>query len=205
MCVESIFDLALHTKHNTFSTILYVSEHYDSISLTFYPTTTRLLVQGSSNLSWVDQHLSAICEQAEHRYMQSASTWTALACRRGIGLKREGYNTHQTRSLSSSQSNGLHQASLALPSNDHSEQPESGASCTLLVPHALQSPCTDLGLNGYPSFYPWIALVAPSPGGHHWGYREWGDFMCNFSTRWQYCVPSAVTECKVHIESFQQD
>ena len=150
------------------------SEHYGSISLTFYPTTSRLLVQGSSYLLWVDEHLPVICEQAEHRYMQSASTWTALARRRGIGLKREGRNTSQTRSLRSTRSNDLAQASLALPSNDLSEKQESGTSppsyssngvtltdaprspspaphtalaantAAVPVPHALQSPCTDL-------------------------------------------------------------
>ena len=149
------------------------SEHYGSISLTFYPTTSRLLVQGSSYLLWVDEHLPVICEQAEHRYLQSASTWTALARRWGIGLKREGRNTRQTRSLRSTRSNDLAQASLALPSNDLSEKQESGTSPPLYsngvtltdaplspsptphtalaaitaavpVPHALQSPCTDL-------------------------------------------------------------
>ena len=69
-----------------------------------------------------------ICEQAEHRYMQSASTWTALARRRSIGLKREGRNTRQIRSLKSFGSNDLSRASLPLPSNDLSEQQESDAS-----------------------------------------------------------------------------
>ena len=65
------------------------SEHYGSISLTFYPTTSRLLVQGYSYLLWVDEHLPLNCAQAEHMYMENASSWTALARRRGIGLKRE--------------------------------------------------------------------------------------------------------------------
>ena len=86
VCVESIFDSALHTKQNNFSIAIDItdimflvilsecetchdvipidwglngqhlgfpntspgdSEHYGSISLTFYPTTSRLLVQGS--------------------------------------------------------------------------------------------------------------------------------------------------------------
>ena len=77
-------------------------EHYGSISLTFYPTTSRLLVQGSSYLLWVNEHLPAICKQAEHRYLQDASSWTALDRRRGIGLKRDGRSALNLRSSRSS-------------------------------------------------------------------------------------------------------
>ena len=45
------------------------SEHYGSISLTFYPTTSRLLVQGLSYILWVDEHLPAISKRAEEQYM----------------------------------------------------------------------------------------------------------------------------------------
>ena len=92
------------------------SEHYGSISLTFYPTTSRLLVQGSSYLLWVDEHLPLICAQAEHMYMENASSWTALARRRGIGLKRE---SRTMRSLRSSRSNDLASADDVV----HTEEP----------------------------------------------------------------------------------
>ena len=140
-CVESIFNISLHTKQNTFSITIDItdlmflvilsecqthhgvnpidrgvngqqlrfpytspgeSEHYGSISLTFYPTTSRLLVQGSSYLLWVEEHLPVICEKSEHRYMQDAGSWTALARRRGIGIKREGRYVRNLRSSKSS-------------------------------------------------------------------------------------------------------
>ena len=83
------------------------SEHYGSISLIFYPTTSRLLVQGSSYILWVDEHLPAISKRADEQYMQNAGTWTALARRRGIGLKREGRPTRHSRSTRSSRSDDL--------------------------------------------------------------------------------------------------
>ena len=140
-CVESMFNMSLQTKQNTFSITIDITdlmflvilsecethhgvspidrgvngqqlrfpytspgepEHYGSISLTFYPTTSRLLVQGSSYLLWVNEHLPAICKQAEHRYMQDASSWTALDRRRGIGLKRDGRSALNLRSSRSS-------------------------------------------------------------------------------------------------------
>ena len=139
-CVESMFNMSLQTKQNTFSITIDITdlmflvilsecethhgvspidrgvngqlrfpytspgepEHYGSISLTFYPTTSRLLVQGSSYLLWVNEHLPAICKQAENRYMQDASSWTALARRRGIGLKRDGRSARNLRSSRSS-------------------------------------------------------------------------------------------------------
>ena len=82
------------------------SEHYGSISLTFYPTTSRLLVQGSSYILWVDEHLPAISKRADEQYMQNAGTWTALARCRGIGLKREGRHSRSTRSSRSDDLSG---------------------------------------------------------------------------------------------------
>ena len=56
---------------------------------------------------WVDEHLPMICKQAELNYMQNASTWTALARRRDIGLKREERPIRHSRSLRSSRSDDL--------------------------------------------------------------------------------------------------
>ena len=86
------------------------SEHYGSISLTFYPTTSRLLVQGSSYILWVDEHLPAISKRADEQYMQNAGVWTALARRPGIGLKHEGRPTRHSRSTRSSRSDDLSSA-----------------------------------------------------------------------------------------------
>ena len=73
------------------------SETYGSISLTFYPTTARLLVQGSSYLLWVDEHMPVICARAEHNFMENASRWNGITKRLGIGLKRDSRPTMSTR------------------------------------------------------------------------------------------------------------
>ena len=64
-------------------------EHYGSISLTFYPSTARLHVQGSSYLLWVDEHLPSIYANTETRFSSQISKWAYLSRQRGIGRKRE--------------------------------------------------------------------------------------------------------------------
>ena len=69
------------------------NEHFGTISLTFYATTSRLLVQGTSYLLWIDEHLPIIYKKAEQTY-ENIGKWRSLARRRGIGVKRV---THQAR------------------------------------------------------------------------------------------------------------
>ena len=64
-------------------------EHYGSISLTFYPSTARLHVQGSSYLLWVEEHLPSIYANTETRFSSQISKWAYLSRQRGIGWKRE--------------------------------------------------------------------------------------------------------------------
>ena len=70
------------------------NEHFGTISLTFYATTSRLLVQGTSYLLWIDEHLPIIYKKAEQTYEENIGKWRSLARRRGIGVKRV---THQAR------------------------------------------------------------------------------------------------------------
>ena len=72
-------------------------ELYGTLSLTFYPTTSRLLVQGSSYLLWIEEHLPIIYNETEHRYMQNASLWSASTRRRGIGIRRDRPSTRGGR------------------------------------------------------------------------------------------------------------
>ena len=67
---------------------------YGSLSLTFYLATSRLLVQGTLYLLWVEEHLPTINHQAECRYMKDLGSWRALAHKRGIGIRR---GSHATR------------------------------------------------------------------------------------------------------------
>ena len=60
-------------------------EQYGSLSMTFYPTTSRPLVQGTSYLLWVEEHLPVIYDKAETRYLADIGSWRSLALHRGIG------------------------------------------------------------------------------------------------------------------------
>ena len=141
LCLQHMINLSLHTKENTCSVTIDITdilflvmlnecqhhhgvtpiergrngvqlrfpysspddgEHYGSISLTFYPTTSRLLVQGSSYLLWVDEHLPIVYEAAERRYMDNVSMWSAETRRRGIGRKRPKQPSRTLRSSSGS-------------------------------------------------------------------------------------------------------
>ena len=58
---------------------------YGNISLTFYPSTSRLLVQGSSYMLWVEEHLPLIYHSAEAKYFENALKWCNLATEQHIG------------------------------------------------------------------------------------------------------------------------
>ena len=70
------------------------NEHFGTISLASYATTSRLLVQGTSYLLWIDEHLPIIYKKAEQTYEENIGKWRSLARRRGIRVKRV---THQAR------------------------------------------------------------------------------------------------------------
>ena len=72
---------------------------------------------------WVDEHLPTICKQAELRYMQTASTWTASARRHGIGLKRERRPTRHSRSMRSSRLDDLSSPNDLLAHTSELEDP----------------------------------------------------------------------------------
>ena len=83
------------------------SETYGSISLTFYPTTARLLVQGSSYLLWIDEHMPMIYARAEYKYMENASKWNDATKRLGIGLRRSTETRRLTRASAKAQGTAL--------------------------------------------------------------------------------------------------
>ena len=64
-------------------------ESYGSISLTFYASTARLHVQGSSYLLWVEEHLPCIYADTDREFTTHTSKWAFLTRQRGIGRKRE--------------------------------------------------------------------------------------------------------------------
>ena len=84
-------------------------EQYGSLSLTFYATTSRLLVQGTSYLLWVEEHLPIIFNEAESRYTTDFGHWRTLALRRGIGLRRDSCQRRDRRAQ--------------LPSDTHATEP----------------------------------------------------------------------------------
>ena len=62
---------------------------YGTISLTFYSTTSRLLVQGTSYILWFEEHLPALYDLAHTDLMGNMSHWTMVSKQRGIGAKRK--------------------------------------------------------------------------------------------------------------------
>ena len=68
------------------------NEQYGTLSLTLYPTTSRLLVQGTSYLPWVDEHQPIIHREAEVKYLGDVTKWHALTLCRGIGVRNRVIN-----------------------------------------------------------------------------------------------------------------
>ena len=64
------------------------TEHYGTLSSTFYLTTSRLLVQGFSYMLWVEEHLPIVYKAVEGKYLADIPTWRAQSLRRGIGVRR---------------------------------------------------------------------------------------------------------------------
>ena len=64
------------------------SAPYGTISLTFYATTSRLLVQGSSYILWIEEHLPHIYSLAQSDFMDNASKWITQARKQGVGKNR---------------------------------------------------------------------------------------------------------------------
>ena len=72
-------------------------DYYGTLSLTFFSTTSRLLVQGSSYLLWVEEHLPLIQQQAHARCIEDMGTWRATARGHGIGICRNVRATRRIR------------------------------------------------------------------------------------------------------------
>ena len=61
------------------------TDTYGSISLTFYPSTSRLLVQGSSYLLWVVEYLPHTYLLASNVYTSDPDLWRSKALEQNIG------------------------------------------------------------------------------------------------------------------------
>ena len=103
------------------------SEIYGTNSFIFYPSTSRLLVQGTSYLLWIDEHLPIVYQHAEDRYQRDVDTWRVLTRRRGIGVKRNSRSLrgeHITfptgRDQHAAIKNPEHAAALNIPQNSAS-------------------------------------------------------------------------------------
>ena len=57
------------------------SEIYGTISRTFYLSPSRLLMQGTSYLLWIDEQLPILYQRSEDRYQRDVDTWRVLTRR----------------------------------------------------------------------------------------------------------------------------
>ena len=137
------------------------TEHYGTISLTFYASTSRLLVQGTSYLLWIDEHLPIIYTKAERAYEEDIGKWRSLARRRGIGVKRVTRQTLRGQGLPSN------------PMDDNAVLPTSPRSPTTLPsspntipssPNCLPSSSDQVSLSATVS--PHVVYDTPSVASH---------------------------------------
>ena len=137
------------------------TEHYGTISLTFYGSTSRLLVQGTSYLLWINEHLPIIYTKAEWAYEEDIGKWHSLARRRGIGVKRVTRQTLRGQGLPSN------------PMDDNAVLPTSpGSPATLpyspntipLSPNCLPSSSDQVSLSATVS--PHVVYDTPSVASH---------------------------------------
>ena len=89
---------------------------YGTISLTFYPSTSRLLVQGTSYLLWVEEYRPLIYNQAHVELESDTSKWYMLARKQGVGRNRAS----RAASTSSSRGSSSRSASTSLGSSSRS-------------------------------------------------------------------------------------
>ena len=134
---------------------------YGIISLTFYPSTTRLLVQGTSYLLWMEEYRPLIYNQAHVELESDTSKWYMLARKQGAGRNRAS----RAASTSSSWASSSRSASNSLGSSSRSarglpgglvgehdrtssiechEETDPSSSCNVIVPmehndHHLES------------------------------------------------------------------
>ena len=118
-------------------------EQYGSLSLTFYPTTSRLLVQGTSYLLWVEEHLPVIYGNAETRYLADISSWRSLALHRGIGIKRDSRHRRDRRNNCISVSNTRCDSDRVLhcPADRRDSATASDADCTGTITASITEGC----------------------------------------------------------------
>ena len=69
---------------------------YGSISLTFYKSTCKLLIQGHSYLLWHAEHYPVICRQADSLFNSDPEKWLNLADSEKVGSKRIIYQNENT-------------------------------------------------------------------------------------------------------------
>ena len=118
-------------------------EQYGSLSLTFYPTTSRLMVQGTSYLLWVEEHLPVIYGNAETRYLADISSWRSLALHRGIGIKRDSRHRRDRHNNSISVSNTRSDSDRVLhcPADCRHSATASVADCTGTITASITEGC----------------------------------------------------------------
>ena len=71
------------------------TEQLGSVSLTFYASTSRLHVQGSSYLLWIDEHMPQILARAEDNFNRDPDNWLTQTESRCIGVNRNRATTVQ--------------------------------------------------------------------------------------------------------------
>ena len=101
------------------------TEHFGTISLTFYANTSCLLVQGTSYLLWINEHLPIIYKKAEQTYEENMGKW--------LDIVASAWITHQAREEVGGDGDGGGGGSLTLtdPKVGHTSLPTS--------PHSLNT------------------------------------------------------------------
>ena len=121
-------------------------ESYGSISLTFYATTARLHVQGSSYLLWIAEHLPGMFEQAETNFLENAGRWTTKAKSLKIGFRRKA-RPATPNNLHALMTYRRHRTTHCLPPPaPTSLSPDATAVCVNTVADALSSTAVATGL-----------------------------------------------------------
>ena len=143
------------------------AENFGTLSLTFYATTSRLLVQGTSYLLWVDEHLPLIYKRAESRYTEDLGTWRSLTRRRGIGLRRNPRTTRQTslRQAKAQISGVTHDGQMTVTTTTLNENND--LSVTNAQPNPETSPALLLSVSSGPDTLACHTLPSPPKHGGH--------------------------------------
>ena len=134
------------------------SSAYGSLSLTFYGSTSRLLVQGSSYILWYEEHLPGIYSKAQDVLTGDLGKWSKMAKKLGIGISRHRVSTRSGKKadisspiaelpvnpLSFSSRHMSHTHNF-IPVIDDVTQSET---CSPFQDHALETPVSPVSPNG---------------------------------------------------------